>query len=169
MFTFNLLNTYLTAPTTKEGKCKGDPACELWDEEFLLDEQERGRHYPLAPRVAARPMVPVARFAPQPPAPAARVVVQHHVESDDDLDWMDDPRMSSCIVIPELPFELDSRHLVWAPFVHHQHDSQPQLRILWSAVELLGRPPPPSVTRSASSRICVLWTILPTCSRLRSS
>jgi hypothetical protein len=124
----HIQHIYLTAPTTKEGKCKRDPPCELWEEDFLLDEQER-RRYPLAPVAPAQLMVP-GRFAPQPPVPA---IVQRHIplhEFDGDLDWMDNPRMSSCIAIPELPFESDCRHPVWASLVHHQYDSQPQLRVL---------------------------------------
>jgi len=81
---FYLTLSCVIAPTTKEGKCKRDPPCDLWDEELLLEEQER-RHY--------QAVAPIAHV--QPAVPAARVVNYDLLEGfNNDLDWMDNPRMS---------------------------------------------------------------------------
>jgi hypothetical protein len=85
----------LTVPTTKEGKCKRDPPCELWEEELLLEGHERRRHYPMGPVAPVQPVAPVVRVAPQPVVPAPRIVAHYDFGGfDNDLDWMDNPRKS---------------------------------------------------------------------------
>ncbi|RDB30352.1 ATP-dependent RNA helicase DEAH12, chloroplastic [Hypsizygus marmoreus] len=76
------------SPTTKEGKCKRQPPCELWDEELLLEERERARN-PL--QAVPRPQA----VAPAPPifhAPPPAYARQDPAYSED-LAWMDDPNV----------------------------------------------------------------------------
>ncbi|KAF8067842.1 hypothetical protein FPV67DRAFT_1626064 [Lyophyllum atratum] len=84
------------SPTTREGKCKSNPPCELWDEEMLLEQRERARNPVALPRAGlAIPLNPLGfqqpQRAPEPYRPPAHVPQPHH----NDLAWMDDPHVLS--------------------------------------------------------------------------
>jgi len=63
-------HSFHPVPTSRDGKCKRNPPCELWDEDMLLEERNR----PVVAPVAGQP-------APQ--------AVNRLVEA---LAWMNNPR-----------------------------------------------------------------------------
>lgn len=94
-------------------RCIRNPACDLWDEEMLLEERERERERRQG-RVAAA-VRPVARmFAPHeelPPPYEAPPVPPVRRAARGTFDWMDDPCAS------EFPTNIPPNPLLTVPYV----------------------------------------------------
>ncbi|KAJ7637178.1 hypothetical protein FB45DRAFT_789450 [Roridomyces roridus] len=93
---------------TTKGLCQRDPPCALWDDDMLLEEQERARDAQLN-----HPVRPAPAYNPLPafntPPPAYHFGNPHPAARPASLDWLDDPH----IVCSRHPFTTDMiRHLV---------------------------------------------------------